>query len=72
MAAASDDLGRVARERGIEGHDSMLTCLHVPGCKKKVYEEDGVEISFHKYPEDKELFRKWIVDRSYEGLLKTL
>ena len=23
MAAASDDLGRVARERGIEGHDSM-------------------------------------------------
>ena len=29
MAAASDDLGRVARERGIEGHDSMFTCLHV-------------------------------------------
>ena len=29
MAAASDDLGRVARERGIEGHDSMFTRLHV-------------------------------------------
>ena len=29
MAAASDDLGRVTRERGIEGHDSMFTCLHV-------------------------------------------
>ena len=29
MAAASDDLDRVARERGIEGHDSMFTCLHV-------------------------------------------
>ena len=29
MAAASDDLGRVARERGIEGHDSIFTCLHV-------------------------------------------
>ena len=33
----------------------------VPGCKKNVYEEDGVEISFHKFPEDRELFRKWIV-----------
>ena len=48
MAAASDDRGRVARERGIEGHDSMFTCGNivrnmpqnrcVPGCKKKVYE----------------------------------
>ena len=44
-AAASDDLGRVARERDIEGHDSMFTCgsivrnmpqnCCVPGCKKK-------------------------------------
>ena len=33
----------------------------VPGCKKKVYEQDGVKISFHKFPEDRELFRKWIV-----------
>ena len=71
MAAASDDLGRVARERGIEGHDSMFTCgsvvrnmpqnCCVPGCKKKVYEEDGVKISFHKFPEDRELFRKLII-----------
>ena len=61
MAAASDDLGRVARERGIEGHDSMFTCGSIvrnmpqnccfPGCKKKVYEEDVVKISFHKFPE---------------------
>ena len=45
-------------------------CLHmvigsqkccVPGCTKKFYEEDGVKISFHKFLEDKELFRKWIV-----------
>ena len=33
----------------------------VPRCKKKVYEEDGVKISFHKFPEDREPFRKWIV-----------
>ena len=33
----------------------------VPGCTIKVYEEDGVKISFHKFPEDRELFRKWIV-----------
>ena len=32
----------------------------VPGCTKKVYEEDGVKISYHKFPEDKELFLKWI------------
>ena len=25
----------------------------VPGCKKKVYEEDGVKISSHKFPEDR-------------------
>ena len=29
MAVVSDDLGQVARKRGIEGHDSMFTCLHV-------------------------------------------
>ena len=29
MAADADDLGRLARERGIEGHDSMFTCLQV-------------------------------------------
>ncbi len=33
----------------------------VPGCTKKVYEEDGFKISYHKFPEEKELFRKWIV-----------
>ena len=68
MAAASDGLGRVAQERAIDGHDSMFTCgslvrnmpqnFCVPGCKKKVYEEDGGEISIHKFPEDRELFRK--------------
>ena len=54
----------------------------VPGCKKKVCKEDGVKISFHKFPEDRELFRKWIVtirrdvgkesDRSYEGLNRVI
>lgn len=29
MAAASDDLGRAARELGIKGHDSMVTCFHI-------------------------------------------
>ncbi|KXJ12017.1 THAP domain-containing protein 1 [Exaiptasia diaphana] len=33
----------------------------VPGCKKKVYIEDGVKISYHKFPEEKSLFKKWIV-----------
>ena len=33
----------------------------VPKCTKKVYEENGMKISFHKFPEDKALFRKWIV-----------
>jgi len=33
----------------------------VPGCTKKVYEEDDVKISYHKFPEDKELFVKLIV-----------
>ena len=72
MAVALDDLGRLARERGIEGHDSMFTCgsdlvrnmpqnCCVPGCKKNVYVEDGVKISFRKFPEDRERFRKRIV-----------
>ena len=29
----------------------------VPRCKEKVNEEDGVKMSFHKFPEDRELFR---------------
>ena len=33
----------------------------IPKCTKKVYEENGMKISFHKFPEDKVLFRKWIV-----------
>ena len=33
----------------------------VPGCTKKVSEENGVKISFHKFPENRKLFRKWIV-----------
>lgn len=31
----------------------------VPGCTK-VYEENGMKISFQKFSEDKDLFRKWI------------
>ena len=60
-----------ARHRGPRFNVYMFTCgsivrnmpqnCCVPGCKKKVYEEDGVKISFHKFPEDRELFRKWIV-----------
>ena len=34
---------------------------YVPECKKKVYVENGVKISFHTFPEEKKLFMKWIV-----------
>lgn len=33
----------------------------VPVCKKKVYVENGVKISFHRFPEEGDLFMKWIV-----------
>ena len=33
----------------------------VPACTKKVYVEDGVKISYHKFPEDKGLSKKWII-----------
>ena len=33
----------------------------VPECKKEVYVENGVKISFHTFPEEKKLFMKWIV-----------
>ena len=73
MVVVSDDLGQVARKvrhRGPRFNVYMFTCTCgstvrnmpqnccVPGCKEKVYEEDGVKISFHKFPEDRELFRK--------------
>ena len=39
-------------------HASELLCSE---CKKKVYVENGVKISFHTFPEEKKLFMKWIV-----------
>ena len=33
----------------------------VPECKKKVYVENGVKISFHTFPAERKLFMKWIV-----------
>ena len=63
MAAVSDDLGRVAWKRGIEGQTVVFmpqNCC-VPGCKKKVYVENGVKISFHTFPEERKLFMKCIV-----------
>ena len=33
----------------------------VPECKKKVYVENGVKISFHTFPEERKLFMKWFV-----------
>ena len=33
----------------------------VSACTKKVYVEDGVKISYHKFPEDKGLSKKWII-----------
>ena len=41
----------------------------VPCCTKKVYEENGVKISFHKFPDDEGVFRQWIVAiRRYIGV----
>ena len=41
---------------------------YVPECKKKVYVENGVKISFHTFPEEKKLFMKLIVAiRRYIG-----
>ena len=37
---------------------SKLLCSE---CTEKVYEESGLEIPFHKFPEDRDLFTKWIV-----------
>ena len=71
MAAVSDDLGRVAWKRGIEGQTPVFTNVKcrsryavmpqnccVPECKKKVYVENGVKISFHTLPEERKLFLK--------------
>ena len=33
----------------------------VPYCTKKVYEENGVKISFRKFPDDEGVFRQWVV-----------
>ena len=33
----------------------------VPECKWKVYVENVIKISFHTFPEERELFMKWIV-----------
>lgn len=33
----------------------------VPHCTKKVYKEDGIKISFHKFPENRDLFMKWVI-----------
>ena len=33
----------------------------IPECKKKVYVENGVKISFHTFREERKLFMKWIV-----------
>ena len=61
MVAVLEDLGPVARERGIEGGDLMFTAGNtrdlpqnccVPGCTKKIYEEDGVKISFNNFSGD--------------------
>lgn len=51
----------------------MTQCLHIvilevcletvvfQSVQKMVYQQDGVKIAFYKFPEDRELFRKWIV-----------
>ena len=33
----------------------------VAECKKKAYVENGVNISIHTFPEERELYLKWIV-----------
>ena len=60
--AVPDTLGQVAWER--LRHWNMPQYCCVPRCMNKGYDGNGVKIillSFHKFPEDKELFRKWII-----------
>lgn len=33
----------------------------VPKCTKKIYVEDGLKISYHKFPEDRDLLKKWLI-----------
>ena len=33
----------------------------VPECRKKCYVENGLKISYFKFPEEKDMFKKWIV-----------
>ena len=50
------------RHRGYRSRYAVMPQNHcVPECKKKVYVENGVKISFHTFPEEKKLFMKWIV-----------
>ena len=71
MAAVSDDLGRVAWKRGIEGQTLVFTNAFIgrdtlylfQSEKTKVYVENGVKISFHTFPEERKLFFE--MDRRY-------
>ncbi|KXJ08998.1 THAP domain-containing protein 3 [Exaiptasia diaphana] len=33
----------------------------VPQCTKKVYIENGVRISYHRFPDNKDLFKQWMI-----------
>ena len=72
MAAVSDDLGRVAWKRGIQGQTTVfsnanigrdtLSCLRIAVLEnKKVYVKNVVKISFHTFPEERKLFLKYNV-----------
>ena len=38
----------------------MVQNCHVPLCTKRTYREDGMKISFHKFPSDKSSRDEWI------------
>ena len=56
-------MAAVSEERGIKGCMVILEmCFKsVLECTKMVSKEDDINISFHKFPEDRELFRKSMV-----------
>ena len=66
MATARDELGRVTT-RASSAYPVVFTCARSRDYAtkllrtKKVYVEDGVKISYHKFPEDKGLSKKWII-----------
>ena len=64
MEAVSDDLGRFASKRGIDGQTLVFTNANI-GCDTlsclRIAVFQSVNIPFQSFPEERKLFMKWIV-----------